>query len=163
MRSCKRRQAGLGIIESLIALVIISIGLLGVAALQLTGLQQSASAHWHSQAVWMSYEMTDRIAANTDPVNPAVFNQYDGIDTDNSYSMDCESGPCTPAQMVSADAQDWSDLVQTLPNGRGVITSPGANALTISVMWEDNSGVSNCTNGEPVGSTFSCYTVTITP
>lgn len=159
-----RLQNGLGMIESLIALVIISIGLLGIAALQLTGLQQSASAHWHSQAVWMSYEMTDRIAANSDPVNtPAVFNQYDGIDTDNGYSMDCKSNPCTQDQMVTADAQDWANMVQTLPNGRGVISSPGgANALTVSVMWEDNAGVSNCTNGEPVGTDFSCFTVTIT-
>ena len=110
----------------------------------------------------MSYEMTDRIAASSTPGNPAVFNLYEGIDTDKNYSMDCKSNACTPGQMVISDAQDWTDLVQTLPNGRGVINSPAANTLNVSVMWEDSFGTSNCTNGEPVGSNFTCYTVTIT-
>ena len=156
-----KQQAGLSLIESLIALVIISIGLLGIAALQLTSMQQSAGAHWHSQAVWYSYEMTDRISANK--VNPANFILYDGIDTDNNYNMDCMTNACNPGQMVQADAADWSAMVSTLPNGRGVISSPNANTLQISVMWDDTSGISNCTNGEPATSTQSCYTVTITP
>ena len=158
------QQSGLSLIESLIALVIISIGLLGIAALQLTSMQQSASAHWHSQAVWYSCEMTDRISANTiDPANPVVFNQYIGIDTENNYNMDCQANACTAAQMVQADAADWSAMISTLPGGRGVITSPVANTLQISVMWDDNAGVSNCTNGEPGAANKTCYTVTVTP
>lgn len=144
-------------IESLIALVIISIGLLGIAALQLTSMQQSASAHWHSQAIWYSYEMTDRISAN----GPNNFNLYDGIDTENNYSMDCQTNACNPGQMVTADAADWADMVTSLPGGRGVISSPAANTLQISVMWDDTSGISNCTNGEPGAANKTCYTVTI--
>ena len=126
-------------------------------------MQQTASAHWHSQAVWFSYEMTDRIAANTDPTNPATFNQYDGIDTDNGYSMDCQTNACTSGQMVTADAQDWTNMVQLLPGGRGVISSPVANTLQISIMWDDNAGEANCLNGEPATPDQTCYTVTITP
>ncbi len=159
-----KKQAGLGMIEALIALLVISIGLLGIAALQITSMQNTSSAHWHSQAVWYSYEITDRIRANTiDPTNPVNFNLYSGIDTDTDYDMDCQTNACTAAQMVTADAQDWDDLVSLLPSGRGIISSPGANTLQVSVMWRDNSAESNCTNGEPVGSDFSCYTVTITP
>ncbi len=156
-----KHQSGISMIESLISLLVISIGLLGIASLQLTSVQQTASAHWHSQAVWYSYEMTDRISANsTDPDN---FILYNNIDTDNSYSMDCQANACTPTQMVTADAEDWSDMVKSLPGGRGVITSPAPNTLTVSVMWEDTSGESNCTNGEPATATQSCFTVTITP
>lgn len=154
----RRSQLGLGMIESLIALLIISIGLLGIAALQITSMQQTASAQFHSQAVWYSYEMTDRISAN----GANNFNLYDGIDTDNSYSMDCTGNPCTPDQMVTADAQDWSNMVDNLPEGRGVITAVG-NDLQISVIWTDNSGESNCINGENANANQSCYTVTITP
>jgi type IV pilus assembly protein PilV len=159
-----KSQLGLGMIESLIALLVISIGLLGIAALQITSMQQTASAHWHSQAVWYSYEMTDRISANTgNPINLANFNLYDGIDTDNGYSMDCVTNACNAGQMVTADAEDWSDMISSLPGGRGVIASTGPNTLQISVMWEDNSGESNCINGEPANADQSCYTVTITP
>ena len=156
-----KTQRGLSLIESLIALVIISIGLLGIAALQLTSMQQSAGAHWHSQAVWYSYEMTDRISASK--VNPANFILYAGIDTKNIKKTDCEANTCTAAQMVQADAADWSAMVSTLPNGRGVTSLTNENTLQISVMWDDTSGISNCTNGEPATSTQSCYTVTITP
>ena len=150
-----RRQTGLGLIESLIALMVISIGLLGIAALQLSSLKQSSSAQWHTQAVWFSYEMTDRIVANK-----IAFASYEGIDTSSDFSMDCEASACTPDQLVTADAEDWKNLVSKLPNGRGVITSPGANTLTVSVMWEDGDETTNCTNGEPDTSGMTCYTVT---
>jgi len=154
----------MGMIESLIALVIISIGLLGIAALQLNSMQQSASAHWHSQAVWISYEITDRISANSDSSLPATFRRYAGIDTQRDYDMDCQINSCTSDDMVTADAADWARLVSSLPNGRGVISSPQGqpDTLIISVMWDDNSGESNCTNGEPASDSQSCYTVTLT-
>jgi type IV pilus assembly protein PilV len=156
-------QQGVRMIESLIALVIISIGLLGIAALQLNSMQQSASAHWHSQAVWISYEITDRISANSTADNAATFTRYSGIDTSNDYAMDCQSNACNSDQIVTADAADWSALVSTLPNGRGVIQTSqnDPNALVISVMWDDHSGESNCTNGEPASDSQSCYTVTL--
>jgi len=149
----------MGMIESLIALLIISIGLLGIAALQITSMQTTASAHWHSQAIWYSYEMTDRISAN----GAANFNLYDGIDTDNGYSMDCETNACTPNQMVTADAQDWTDMIDTLPGGKGVVDLTPQGTLQISVIWTDNSAESNCINGEPSNADQSCYTVTVSP
>lgn len=149
-------QKGIGLIESLITLLVISIGLLGIAALQITSLKQSTSSQAHSQAVWFSYEMTDRINANR-----GAFDQYIGIDTNNSYSMDCSASACTPAQMVDADAKIWSDLVKTLPDGRGVITQPVAGTLQVSVMWDDGSDESNCIYNEPNSAGMTCYTVTI--
>lgn len=154
-----KKQSGLSMIESLIALVVISIGLLGIAAMQLTGMQQSANAHWQSQAVWYSYEMTDRISAN----GTNNFNLYDGIDTDTDYSMDCMTNACTPAQMVTADAQDWSNMIDTLPGGRGVISLTPGNDLLVSVMWDDNTGINNCPNGVPGSADKTCFSVTVTP
>ena len=108
-------------------------------------------------------QAVDRITANTNPEDPVVFNLYDGIDTDKGYSMDCSTAPCTPSQMVNADAADWTDLLQSLPAGRGVISSPAANTLQISVIWNDTAGEANCLFDEPAGTDQSCYTVTITP
>lgn len=150
-----KKQIGMGLIESLIALLIISIGLLGIAALQITSLKQSSSSQWHSQAVWYSYEMTDRINANR-----TVFAQYGGIDTDNTYNQDCEGATCTPAQLVTADAQDWKDLMDTLPDGRGFISST-ANTLTISVMWDEGESSTNCTNDVTSPNDRTCFTVTV--
>ncbi len=148
------RQSGMGLIEALIAMLIISIGLLGIAALQITSLQQSSSANWHSQAVWYNYEMTDRINANR-----AAFASYAGIDTANSYSGSCSNG-CTPAQMVRADAQEWKTLVSNLPQGRGFVTQNG-DLVTVSVMWDDGADATNCGNGEKKKEKMTCFAVTI--
>ncbi len=154
LRISAMRQQGLSMIEALVSLLIISIGLLGVASLQLSSIKQSSSAHWHSQAVWANYEMTDRISANS----PAVFATYDGIDTDNSYSQDCTTNACTPAQMIISDAQDWKAQVSQLPEGRGLISSSNANTLDITVMWMDPAGNKNC---GALDANRTCYTVTI--
>ena len=151
-----KKLSGFGLIESLVALVVISIGLLGIAALQASSIKLSSSAHWHNQAVWISYEITDRILANK-----SVMSDYDGIDTDNDYSMDCEGSACTPAAMVTADAEDLKSLVSSLPDGRAYISSPGANTLIVSVMWDDGDETTNCTNGEPEPKTRTCYTWTV--
>lgn len=162
--SLQNNQAGMSMIESLIALLVISIGLLGIAAMQISSLKQSSSAHWSSQAVWYSYEITDRIVANG-----SAFNTYDGIDTNNDYDMDCEANACSTDQMVTADASDWKEMVSSLPDGRGVITSPAANNLVVSVMWRDNTVTegdditeSNCPDDLDNTDGMICYTVTVT-
>lgn len=152
-----KNQPGFGLIEALIALLVISVGLLGIAALQITSLKQSSSAQHHSQAVWYNYEMTDRIEANR-----VAYGQYAGVDTSKNYSMDCENSACTPSKMVEADAQIWGNLVSNLPSGRGVITQNNG-ILQVTVMWDDGADKSNCIYGEPVtsGTTWTCYTVTL--
>ncbi len=161
-------QAGISLIEALIALLVISIGLLGIAALQISSLQQSSSANWHSQAVWYNYEMTDRINANragfvdaSGDISQAVLAAaYSGIDTNGSYSQDCQSGPCTAAQMVQYDAQEWQTLVQNLPQGRGFVNLTAAGLLVVSVMWDDGADTTNCTNNELDSANMTCFTVT---
>ncbi|MCP4186677.1 MAG: type IV pilus modification protein PilV [Gammaproteobacteria bacterium] len=153
--SLNNRQSGMGMIEALIALLIISIGLLGIAALQITSLQQSSSANWHSQAVWYNYEMTDRINANRDSLA-----SYAGIDTAGSYGQDCQATDCTSQQMVNADAQEWQTLVGNLPEGRGFVSQNG-DLVTVSVMWNDGADATNCINGEADSANMTCFTVTM--
>lgn len=150
-------QAGMSLIESMIALVIISVGLLGIAALQIVALQQSSSSQWHSKAVWYSYEMSDRIL-----VNSVQFANYADIDTSNNYSQDCQNATCTPAQLLVADAEDWSAHVESLPRGQGIITAPSASQLMITVMWDDDgTGASGTNCSEDHNVDLTCYSVTV--
>ncbi len=150
----RHHQRGLTLLESMIALLVISVGLLGIAALQLTSMQQNASAMNHSQAVWIGYNMADRIRANI-----TEFNSYDGIDTSNTYSQDCMTGACNTVQLVTSDAADWATEVQNLPGGRGVITS-NANQLIVTVMWDDEGTGATGTNcgGDPAVD-LTCYSI----
>ena len=149
----KRKQRGLSLIESMIALVVISIGLLGIAALQITAMSQNSSALNHSQAVWLAYNMSDRIRANN-----SEFLNYDGIDTNIGYSGDCIVSACSTAQMLQADAAEWATMVQSLPGGRGMITS-NADGLLVTILWDDE-GTGNVNSTDCIND-VACYTLAV--
>lgn len=149
-------QQGLTLIESMVTLLVISVGLLGIASLHLTSMQQNSSALHHSKAVWAGYNMADRIRANI-----TRFGDYAGIDTVNGYSQDCSSGNCTTGQLVTSDAEQWARKVQDLPGGRGLITG-NATRLVVTVMWDDEgTGATgtNCGNDPQVD--LTCYSITL--
>jgi len=134
------RQQGLSLLEAMIALVIISVGLLGIAALQINALKQNNSAYWHSKAVWIAHDMAERMRANS-----SVTNDYVGIDTSNAYAH-----------------AEWKAMVETLPAGRGIIRSPVAGETEVAVMWDDEgTGATgtNCSNDPSVD--LTCYTITL--
>ena len=150
------RQKGVSLVESMIALLVISIGLLGIAALQITAMSQNSSALNHSQAVWIAYNISDRIRAND-----SQFANYSGIDTSTAYSQDCMSSACTTAQMLTADAEDLSDMVSVLPGGRSIITNNGAD-LIVTVLWDDEGTGATGTNcGNDPSVDLTCFTVAL--
>ncbi len=152
-------QRGLTLVEAMIALLVISVGLLGIASLQLTAMNQNASSLNHSQAVWYAYEMSDRIRANI-----TSFNTYDGIDTNTGYSGDCTSSACTPAQMVTADAADWATMLGNLPGGRCTVAlANAADGLIVTVMWDDDGTGATGTGCDPANTNdLTCYRVAVT-
>jgi type IV pilus assembly protein PilV len=62
--TCSRRHGGFTLIEALVALLVISIGLLGVAALQMTSLRSNHASAMRSQATVLAYDIVDRMRAN---------------------------------------------------------------------------------------------------
>jgi type IV pilus assembly protein PilV len=124
------RQKGFTLIETLVALVVLSIGLLGVAALQLTALQNSGSAVFRSQATFLIYDIADRMRANHDR---AVAKAYDLKFGD------------TPGNTSAAekDLTAWKNAVaSTLPAGDAEIVTEGTEGqVVIRIRWDDSKGV----------------------
>lgn len=150
-------QQGVSLIESMIALLVISVGLLGIAALQISAVSLNSSAYWHSQAVLYAHDMADRVRANQ-----VAINDYIGINTANGYSQNCKSQACSTEEMRVADAADWADQVATLPSGIGIIRAPEANQLDIVVLWDDEgtgAAGTGCSNNPDVD--LTCYTITM--
>jgi len=140
----------------MIALLVISIGLLGIAALQLTAMNQNSSSLNHSQAVRYAYNMSDRIRANM-----VEFNPYLGIDTDTGYTQGWTGGPSTAAVRLSADAADWETLVQTLPGGKGMIFDD-TDGLLVVVMWDDDGTGAAGTGCNPANpADLTCYSLVV--
>lgn len=135
-----RRQhlAGISLIEMLIALLVLSVGLLGMAGLQAYSLRNNVSAHHRSQATALGYEAIDFMRANAPQAvgvvgPPAVPRQ----NYDIAYAAS-RSGTSQP----DLDLILWKTrLAETLPSGQGSIDcDPATRICTVGVRWDDTRG-----------------------
>jgi type IV pilus assembly protein PilV len=131
------RQRGFSLLEVLIALLVLSIGLLGLAALQTTGLRSNQMASMRTSATTAVYDIIDRMRANPQGVLDADY----VIDTATTPSSppDCRTGSCTTAELATFDLGEWKNTIDELPGGTGEITqaagTPPVN--TITVRWNE--------------------------
>lgn len=124
-----RKQHGFSMIEVLVTVLILAIGLLGLAGLQSTSLRSNHSAMLRSQATVLAYDIADRLRAN----RTAALN--------GNYDVDLEETP-TGTSMVATDIIAWKDnLAEMLPLGDGAIArDEDDNRFTITVQWDDSRG-----------------------
>jgi type IV pilus assembly protein PilV len=129
------KNAGFTLIEVLIAMLVLAIGLLGLAGLQVTSLRNNQSAYNRGQATQLSYDLADRMRANI-----AGIATYTAILPGAAMAKaNClTTTGCIPADMAENDLFEWNRAVtSTLPSGVGTITLAG-NVFTISITWDDN-------------------------
>jgi type IV pilus assembly protein PilV len=109
---------GVTLLEVLIAILILSVGLLGSAGLQTIGLKSNVGASQRSAATLLAYEMADRMRANQVGVSGGYYKN-----TTATQQSACETAVgCLPQQMAQNDIYEWYQLIQTnLPNGVGYV------------------------------------------
>lgn len=133
------RQTGFTLIEIMVAVVVLAIGLLGLAGLQATSLRFNNSAYHRSQATNLAYDMADRMRVN----RQAALNNgdYDAEDFEDP-PPDC-AVVALAGTLAEQDIQAWRNaLACTLPLGTGSITrTAGTNIFAITVQWDDSRGV----------------------
>jgi type IV pilus assembly protein PilV len=126
---------GFTLIETLVALVILSVGLLGVAKLVLGSVHADDSAYMRGQATQLAYEMLDLMRAN----RQGAFNGYYLLAPANN---NCSAAVCTQQQLAELDLYNWQTRVaQALPAGLGTVaTAQVLNdvSATITVTWDDS-------------------------
>lgn len=125
-------QAGFSLLEVLISVVVLAIGLLGIAGMQLSLIRYNQSAHMRSIAVAQVNNMLDRMRANYEGVKANHYNNISGIPDDPN----CTS--CTPSQIAQRDAHIWNTFnAKLLPSGQGTVSSNG-NRYTVTLRWDNN-------------------------
>jgi type IV pilus assembly protein PilV len=127
-------QRGFGLVESLVALIVVSVGMIGIAVLYGQGLSASRTALNRTQAVNLAADMADRVRANR-----RGGASYGGAGGDN----DCDAGDCTTAELAAHDVWEWEALVEALlPDGVGTVDYAGTTppTYTISVQWQEPVG-----------------------
>ena len=128
----KNNQSGLGMIEILVALLILSIGLLGLAGMQVTSTKMTSMSQQKTQAMILANDMVERVRANR-----ANAGAYDN--TDVSSGDRCETDFTAPGGNVAAnDEAEWTNSVRCLlADGRGdVSVDAGDKEVTVNMQWE---------------------------
>lgn len=109
----------------LVAIVVISVGLLGLAGLQASGMRVSQSSIYRSQAAQLAYDMADRVRANLAALE--------------DYALPLEAEPPAGDSLPERDLRDWRRRLLALPGGTGAVVV-GATDVTIVVQWDDTRG-----------------------
>ena len=139
---------GFSLLEVLVALLVLSVGLLGLAALQTVGLKFNTQSYQRTQAVLNAYDIIDRVRANPSGI---LTGSYDNIGTtDTPPSL--PTCPCSPAQMADFDIAQWkASLSSLLTEGKGALCrgnlNPSdltctpvvsSNNFQVGIEWKEN-------------------------
>ncbi len=142
-----KKNNGFTLIEVLISMLVLAIGLLGLAALQMTTLRQNLSAYHRTQATQFAYNIADRMRANVDEAKLGANSLYvkkNPASASKQTVCITVASPCNPTQMAEQDLFEWYDrLSKVLPNGVGVIESIDSNQrlFKIKISWTDKNKI----------------------
>jgi len=151
-----KRQSGLGLIEVLIAVVVLSIGFLAAAKMQVEGMRYSQNAYFLSQANLMMRDITDRMRANRDGVIAGHYQNF--VTGGGNVEPPCvaNSNKCSPQESAAADLYSWNSYLHAPagaqnfkpllplnddipPLGR-IDYNAATNVHTVSVRWAEQVG-----------------------
>lgn len=137
-----KTSSGFGLIEVLVALLILAIGLLGMASLQTTSLQLTTGSQSRTQAILLAEDIVERIRANRPNID--------------DYALDGEAVDCDPefeianATVAVDDLAEWQNALGCLlPGGSGDIDIAG-EVVTVSVTWDVREQDEDLDDGELV-------------
>lgn len=147
-----KHQKGFSLVEILVALLILSIGLLGLAALQTTSLKFNTDSYMRTQATYFVYDIIDRMRANSDSV--VAGGTYDVPDATSAASIistyqSCKAstcacnntGVCNASQIATHDLGRWYErMASVLPGSSSNLATIGIDAakrVTVTIKWTE--------------------------
>ena len=138
-------QRGVTLIESLVALVVIALGILGILGVQMRTLTDTQTGVRRAQAIRLIEDMGERMKVNPNAL--ANINAYVTAFADTPTLPNCASG-CNAAQLAAYDVAVWKRIVrENLPTGQASIFVPPAESglatglgrqLGVMIAWREN-------------------------
>lgn len=129
------KQRGATLIEVLVAVLILSVGLLGMAGLQLTSLKGNQSAYQRSQATLLAYDVSERMRTNLVAAKSGNYNQEDPLHTD------CSEYDKAAGTLAQTDMGQWLASLSCVlgSEAAGSIKKDG-DFFIITIEWQDIRG-----------------------
>ncbi len=140
------RARGFTLLESMIAIVVVALGVLGVLGVQLRTLSDTQTAVRRAQAIRLIEDLAERVRTNPSALTPSVLANYAmGWGPSDAAVPDCRTG-CTAADLALADVLRWKQTVaSTMPLGDAAVflvaNVPNSNTraqLGVMISWREN-------------------------
>jgi type IV pilus assembly protein PilV len=131
MIHASKRSRGFSLLEVLIALLIFSFGLMGLAALQSFSVKNNQSSNFRSQATVLAYQIIDDMRANHRAVLTGhYFTDY--------TATNCLAADPAGATTAETDLAVWrNNIACALPGGMGAVHFPVAGQVDVLITWTD--------------------------
>ena len=140
-----RTQRGISLIESLVAIVVMALGILGIMGVQMRTLADTSTSVRRAQAIRLIEDLGERMRTNPNAL--ANLESYVSAFSDTPSVGSCASG-CDHSALAAYDVSIWKKAVEdTLPLGEAEIFIPPAEAsltpgqrrqLGVMVAWREN-------------------------
>lgn len=138
-------QRGITLLESLVAIVVMALGILGILGVQMRTLSDTQTGVRRAQAIRLIEDMGERMKVNPNAL--ANINAYVTAFADTPTLPNCASG-CNAAQLAAYDVAVWKRIVrENLPTGQASIFVPPAESglatglgrqLGVMIAWREN-------------------------
>ena len=184
-----KHESGTTLIEIMVSIVVIAIGLLGLASMQINALKFQQTASQRSEAMQASYDLADKMRANFVFTAPEEFKKrredertaneakytnkgtYDAISQAAHSAPTCgtvtSGGACTSAQIAANDLAAWQlSLRQRLAGGAGIVEPVAGTTIStfdVWVMWREPTfdGTDTCAENSSPPRGVRCFKVRI--
>lgn len=155
-------QKGVGLIEILVALLILAVGILGFVALQYRALEATSEAINRVQAMNVARDLAERIRSNRDALT-TYQNQIQTAANQTNFATNCITSVCNGTDLADFDVSQVVNKASGLGMTMNMRTCSGNNdgRNCIYVAWGDTSatdgtGTGDCTNGTAYNSASTC-------
>jgi len=148
--SANRRERGIGLIEILVTIVLLSIGFLAAARMQVEGMRFSQSAYHQSQAYFLASDMINRMRTNVEGVDAG---HYDGLTTSaTNDNPGCLVAACNANEIADQDVYDWggyfhsrdgaANFIPALPSSDNIqayatVTQIVGDEYMVTLTWSE--------------------------
>lgn len=147
LRRHRTRERGVTLLESLVAILVVALGILGILAMQMRTLSDTQTAVRRAQAIRLIEDLSERMMVNPNALlNLSEYASDYAKKAEDYDGADCFSAACNPAEQAAYDLWQWKTTVEeTLPAGQAsIFLAPGetidANRRQLGVMvaWREN-------------------------
>lgn len=133
-------QRGFTLLEIMVSLVILAIGLLGLAGMQSVSVINNHAALMRSEASLLSYDIMDRMRANREHARTTSNYLSNFNEAASSYPL-CNTPPCSPSMLANHDLNQWkTDVSAQLPGGEAEIARenlPSGVLYVVTLRWDE--------------------------